>query len=225
MKKSTLRGESGIYSILCTENGKVYIGQSKNLGRRFGEHKSSLARGVHRNPDLQADYNLYGCKAFEYTVIEKGGESLDAKEKSLIQEARASGLCYNIFDGGHKGSTPNKEWRSKVSKANSGKIVSIEQRQKMSAAARRQWENQEYRNLMISSAKRQWRDDSYREKMDKAHSGKGNAGASKLTAEMVREARRLHLQGRSLKELADMYGVLVCTIGNAVSGRTWAYVI
>lgn len=29
---------SGIYRIICRKNGKVYIGQSENLGRRKIEH-------------------------------------------------------------------------------------------------------------------------------------------------------------------------------------------
>lgn len=222
--KNTLRRTGGLYQIVCTLNNKIYIGQTKNFGRRFGEHRSALARGKHRNPDLQADYNKYGYDTFEYNVIEISDRNLDEKERFLIQEARSRGLCYNVFDGGHKGASPNREWRRKVSEANSGKTVSAEQRQKMSISASRQWKKQQYRELMTNSAKKQWLDGDYREKMLMAHSGKGNAGSSKLTSNEVRELRTMHSRGASIKELSNVYGVSECTIRGAINGRTWKHV-
>lgn len=213
--KNTLRRIGGLYKILCAGNSKVYIGQTKNFGRRFGEHRSALERGAHRNPDLQTDYNKYGREAFEYSVIEISDCNLDQKERLLIQEARSLGLCYNVFDGGHKGASPSKEWRRKVSEKNSGKVVSAEQRQKASASASRQWENQRYRNLMIDSARKQWLDDGYREKMLRVHSGKGNPSVSKLTVSAVRELRALYSHDRSVRDLANAYGVSECTIRSA----------
>ena len=46
-------------------------------------------------------------------------------------------------------------------------------------------------------------------------------GNAKLTAEKVRELRRSHAEGATLRALAEKYGVSNVSIYNAVSGKTW----
>jgi transposase-like protein len=55
------------------------------------------------------------------------------------------------------------------------------------------------------------------------NAGERNANA-KLTAEWVREARRLARQGVSISELARRYGVSAACMRSAVVGETWAHV-
>ena len=224
MREPSLYGKSGVYQIRCKVTDKVYIGQSKNLGRRFSEHRSALSRGIHRNPELQRDYDLYGNDSISYDVIIIGECDLDALEKELISKARCSDKCYNVFDGGSKGAQPNQAWREKVSRGNRGKKLSPEQRQFRSLAAKRQWENVKYREIMVNSAKKQWCDDSYRSKMLAAHTGRGNDSASKLTTDIVREARSRYARGENISDLARTYSVTYCTMLNAVKGRTWKHV-
>lgn len=47
---------------------------------------------------------------------------------------------------------------------------------------------------------------------------------AKLTAEIVRDARRLHAHGYTLRWLADRYKVSNVSIYNAVTKRTWKHV-
>lgn len=49
-----------IYKILCVENNKVYIGQTKNPNRRWRQHKSDLKLNKHRNKNLQYQTHLCG---------------------------------------------------------------------------------------------------------------------------------------------------------------------
>lgn len=59
----------GIYKITNKINGKVYIGETLNLERRWKEHLKDLALKEHCNYKLQADFNKYGYKAFEFEVL------------------------------------------------------------------------------------------------------------------------------------------------------------
>ena len=55
-KGNELKGR-GVYAIVNTNNGKVYVGSSSNIKGRFNQHTCTLRGNKHRNADLQADYN------------------------------------------------------------------------------------------------------------------------------------------------------------------------
>lgn len=61
---------AGIYCIRCEINDKIYVGQSKNIGNRWKQHKTSLEKDEHINHELQEDYNNYGLDAFVFSVLE-----------------------------------------------------------------------------------------------------------------------------------------------------------
>jgi group I intron endonuclease len=72
---------SGIYMITCEGNKKKYIGSTKNsFEQRKGNHWTSLRRGEHRNPSLQAAWDKYGEEAFSWQVL------LMCQESDLLKE-------------------------------------------------------------------------------------------------------------------------------------------
>lgn len=68
-----------IYGIRCIENGKIYIGSSINLARRFREHQYAVKQfisGAYRYPPagiarLCEDIKTYGWESFEWYIIEE----------------------------------------------------------------------------------------------------------------------------------------------------------
>lgn len=60
----------GIYIITCTINGKIYIGSSINILKRWSDHRSALRAYRHNNPHLQRAWNKYGESAFTFEVLE-----------------------------------------------------------------------------------------------------------------------------------------------------------
>lgn len=74
---------SGIYKIVNTKNGKMYIGSSKNIKRRWGIHKSSLKNNRHHSVYLQRAWHKYGKENFVYEVIK---EMSNASETELFNE-------------------------------------------------------------------------------------------------------------------------------------------
>jgi group I intron endonuclease len=93
----------GIYKITNTENGMVYVGQSRNVKKRWAEHKRGLRKGTHENDKLQKAYNKYGDKSFVYEVIETCSiEELNEKEIFWCNELQAldRNKGYNLGEAG-----------------------------------------------------------------------------------------------------------------------------
>ena len=63
--------KTGVYRITCSENGRIYIGSSKDIMRRWRNHKSDLRHGQHHSPDLQRDFNQYGLTAFKFEILKE----------------------------------------------------------------------------------------------------------------------------------------------------------
>jgi len=63
---------SGIYKIENTENGKVYIGSSKNIPSRWEQHRKQLTNRSHHNAKLQHAWNKSGGKlSLDYSILEE----------------------------------------------------------------------------------------------------------------------------------------------------------
>ena len=58
----------GIYKITNKLNGKVYIGQSNNIGRRFKEHQT---KGSESRIPVDVAIQKYGKENFLYEVLEE----------------------------------------------------------------------------------------------------------------------------------------------------------
>lgn len=96
MAKPILDAEPGVYVIHNTANGRVYFGQTRNVLRRFKQHKRLLDLGSHTNSGLQADWKEHGEELFKMEVLIRAPlEDCPAIEAQLIAE-RAGPACYNI---------------------------------------------------------------------------------------------------------------------------------
>jgi group I intron endonuclease len=62
--------KTGIYSIRCLANGKIYIGSAVHLGRRWANHLSDLRKRRHPNIHLQRCSDKYGIDSLFFEVVE-----------------------------------------------------------------------------------------------------------------------------------------------------------
>jgi group I intron endonuclease len=81
---------TGIYKITNLINNRVYIGSSFQIGSRWKWHLYDLKHNIHKNKELQNDFNKYGITNFEFQVI-KEVNTLDkvellAEEQLIINE-------------------------------------------------------------------------------------------------------------------------------------------
>lgn len=75
--------DTGVYRILNTVTGCVYIGASaRSIEERWNHHRNELRRNRHPNSRLQSDWLRYGEDAFRFSVIERvsGHDKVFARE-------------------------------------------------------------------------------------------------------------------------------------------------
>lgn len=80
MRKKTL----GVYMILNSKNGKIYIGSSKDIYKRWQEHKSDLKKNKHHNKYLQNSWNKNGEKFFYLYILEE--IKIERKDYLILRE-------------------------------------------------------------------------------------------------------------------------------------------
>ena len=75
LKRLEKRGEMiGIYKIENKVNGKVYVGQSIDIERRWYSHKTQLNGNRHGNVHLQNAWNKNGNNSFEFVIVENNNK-------------------------------------------------------------------------------------------------------------------------------------------------------
>lgn len=98
----------GVYKIQNQINGKCYIGQSRNIHKRWNTH-----RNAYKNPkDNRYDTPLYramrkyGIQHFDFTILEECDiESLNRLERQYITQYDSFWNGYNCSFGGENGGT------------------------------------------------------------------------------------------------------------------------
>lgn len=126
----------GIYMIKNCINGKVYIGKSFDIKRRWSNHRYELNKGVHVNNHLQNAWNKYGESCFDFIIVEECNEDdLNNKEIYWIKETDAYYKGYNQTEGGE------------------GTHLPEDVKAKIGAAAREWWSNPENKTRMSEARK------------------------------------------------------------------------
>ena len=183
----------GIYRVYNTKNNKSYVGQSRNLSRRFTKHTYLLNIGMHPNSLLQEDWLKYGESAFQFEILEFCKiPDLDKKEKEHIAllNSTADGNGYNLTYGGIHPAKYSGVTKNKMSGNNKGE------------------RNPNYGKHLSDATKQRIRN---------TKEGERNA-AAKLSAE---QARYILNSGLSAKELAEKFGVTIGTVYHIKQRKTW----
>lgn len=91
----------GIYQIINNINGNGYIGQSRNIEKRWLAHKESK-----ENYPLYKAFRKYGVENFTFQILEEcSTEDLNKKEKFYIETEHSE---YNQTEGGDYQTVPQK---------------------------------------------------------------------------------------------------------------------
>ncbi len=143
----------GIYTI-TGPNGRVYVGQSRNISERWRMFRYELRRGRYRSPHLQRAWNKYGEAAFVFAVVETcAPDALTTREQAWMDTLRSRGL-YNCAPAA--GSTRGHKWTPEQRAAFSGRSLSDETKAKMSAVRKGRSPTPEARLRMSLAATRRW---------------------------------------------------------------------
>lgn len=99
---------SGIYKIYNKRSKLTYIGSSKEIEKRWGQHLSQLNNNKHHNSHLQNSWNKYGESSFEFSILEKVDKKLLRDvEQEYLNQADFKRL-YNISTSS---AAPSQEYR------------------------------------------------------------------------------------------------------------------
>ena len=105
----TMNKISGIYTITNKVTGKLYIGESLDIYRRWhDEHIPQLRKNSHYNRELQNDFNKNGEENFSFEVLHckynwianndsYEGKYVDVMEHSLLEQM-AKSLIMTKYD-------------------------------------------------------------------------------------------------------------------------------
>lgn len=126
---------TGIYLIINTINGKIYIGSSVDIIQRWFEHASALDRNMHKNKHLQAAWNKYGGEPFfHFCVVEECTiENLLIIEQLWLDGNFDKSYNKNPIAGNTLGKFHSEETKLKISISKIGTKHSEESKIKMRA--------------------------------------------------------------------------------------------
>lgn len=87
------RDVSGIYYILESKSGRIYVGSSVDMRRRVRQHYTDLVSNIHKNEYLQRTWNKRKSEDFSVGVIETV-----AKKENLLNREQAWMNFFHSFD-------------------------------------------------------------------------------------------------------------------------------
>lgn len=207
--------QCGIYKILNSSTGKVYVGSAVNIRKRWTEHKRTLRIGLHCNILLQRAWTKHGDADFTFSILEGVDErrNLVSREQYWLDLLAASDPAkgYNLCSvaGSQLGAKRTPEQREKMSLArmgvNRGIPLSSEHRAKIAESLRGIKPSAEARLLMsVSASARKRRKCSEETKMK---IGAKNAGRipSKETRKKMSDSAKIRAARVSKQKLENLY--------------------
>ena len=173
----------GIYKITNKLNGKVYIGQSINIEKRWNQHINAKDNFVIHNA-----IKKYGEENFKFEVLlECPAEMLDVWERDMIALYDCiSPNGYNLTEGGGRCKC-SEETKKKMSEAHKGMHHSEETRLKMSNIRK--------------GVKLKPHSEETKIKMSKAHKGKRLSEEAKHRMSVAKKG--IHLSEEHKRKLSD----------------------
>lgn len=189
----------GIYAITNLVNGKMIIGQSADIYRRWKDYRVALRGHRYKNIHLQRAWDKYGENNFQFHILILCSiDNLDGEEIRLIKKYGTTNpdFGYNIESGGNR-SPMTEETRRKLSKANIGKIISAETRRKISNANKGQKRSFEFkqkmREMKVGNKNPNFgkpHSEEHKKKLSCAQKGKPKSEDTKLRMKLAWEKRK-----------------------------------
>jgi group I intron endonuclease len=192
----------GIYGIKNKKTNKIYVGQSKNIQKRWKTHMTELKNEKHRNKHLLNSFKIHGEDCFEFLVLEECEElELDAKEEEWINKFPKE-LVYNqnmhIVDLRGK----NNPFYGKTHNENSKKKMSI-------------WKRENFKGDKNPNFGKKW---PFEKRVKNAFKHPG----TKLSKKDVLKIKDMIIEGKlEDKEIASIFNVGRTVVTRICNGTRW----
>ena len=110
---------SGVYKITNTVTNDFYIGSSKDIKRRWNEHKCKSVWKNHPNNPMYHDMKNYGIDKFEFQILEEVEPgSLKETEQKFIETLKPT---YNQMNANGLDVERRKKYNKEYNKSDKGK--------------------------------------------------------------------------------------------------------
>ena len=197
----------GIYQ-LTSPSGKVYIGQSWDIKRRW--YLYSLGHCVAQR-HLHNSIKKYSFESHKHQVLETfpntvEQSTLDAREQFYMDLRKSEGVTLLNLRGGGSTGKLSDETKDKIRKANTGFNPTPETRRKLS-----EWQQGRRRPHIAESNKRR--------------AAEGTLFLQNRVAPRGKDHPRYKPYKYERKRLAVEYGVSVATVAGIVDGRLWKHLL
>ena len=229
----------GIYIITNKINGKVYIGKSNDIERRFKEHCSQYERNRTPNKPLYLAFEKYGIYNFSFEILELcPSENLNEKERYWIQKYQSDDKekGYNILSGGDGHDTGEKHPNHKLTKED---VIDI--RTRYANHERKKDVEALYKDKIGPSGfSKVWKGTTWSDVMPEVYTKEnkefhkhntGQKGSSNgralLTEEDVYNIRKLKKEGYDKWEVYEMYkdtGIKKSSFEYTWQGNNWKHI-
>lgn len=219
----------GIYRILHKSSGRIYIGSSVHILKRWDDHRCKLNQGKHENRYLQHAWTKYGQDDFLFEIVELATrDSAHEIERRWMQETccldRSKG--FNIeHDPDQKVRVPlTQEHRQAVSDALKGRIFTDEHRTKLSMALKGKPKSHHAIEAMRRAVTgKRWSEQRIQKRIGMFPGSKN--GNSKLTEDTVILIKQDLIDGYSCQSIARKYNIGSSTISRILNGGNWTHVM
>lgn len=106
----------GIYTVTNVVSGTVYVGQARNIRKRWEVHRCTLENDKHRNGYLQRAWNKYGAAAFRFEVLVDLSNVPKDDLAARLNEGEIAALrrfpdTYNLMEAGRSGTLAGETTR------------------------------------------------------------------------------------------------------------------
>lgn len=85
-----------VYSIVNKRNGRMYIGSTIDVEKRFNRHKKDLRAGTHHCIYLQRAWNKYGEDSFSFDILKKCGSEYEVRKVEESYLNNQYEFLYNV---------------------------------------------------------------------------------------------------------------------------------
>jgi len=130
----------GVYAIRNIVSGRVYVGSTIKIRKRWGEHRSLLESGKHHSIRLQRSWIKHGADAFAFEILELIDETNGLLKAEQVWIDKLYAACplrgFNVLAtaGSVAGRSFSEEAIAKMSASRRGRTISPSTRLLISAA-------------------------------------------------------------------------------------------
>ena len=197
---------SGIYCITNKINNKKYVGLSKDIYRRWGEHKK-----IPFNPSSK-EYNYplynairkYGLDNFDFTILEQcdDQELLKEKEKQWIEYYDSINNGYNLTEGGE--CSTQKGENHPNAKLTEADVIFCRQEYAKGSRSKDIYDKYYSNRITYGGFQNMWHGKTWKHVMPEVFEKRQNT-RQKITKEDILDIRTKYYQGIPIKEINILY--------------------